>query len=192
MGLEIAFCSSVLIPEGKGQVGDEMEQSALCRSVSRRSTISPNHSKCEEAEGQSRKFERLNPSPSPTQFALESEWAKVEAVLNEATRRSRETELIRDNMLLECFYRGLGPENRLVGDQISLGGLTRLPFAIAAHLLDRMAKTNKDTEKDKVMATLLTQLDLVAKKIMELEATDKKKDWCIPPHERVKSKVYEG
>ncbi|KAG5614991.1 hypothetical protein H5410_014815 [Solanum commersonii] len=27
MGLEIAFCSSVLSPEGKGQVSNEMEQS---------------------------------------------------------------------------------------------------------------------------------------------------------------------
>ncbi|KAG5595558.1 hypothetical protein H5410_036790 [Solanum commersonii] len=46
MGLKIAFCFSVLCPKGKGQVGDEMEQSAHRRSVLRSSTISPNDSKC--------------------------------------------------------------------------------------------------------------------------------------------------
>ncbi|WMV09044.1 hypothetical protein MTR67_002429 [Solanum verrucosum] len=66
MGLEIAFSSSVLSPEVKGQVGNKMEQS----------------------------LERVNPSPSPTHSARESEWAKADAVLNATTRRSRETELI--------------------------------------------------------------------------------------------------
>jgi len=31
-----------------------------------------------------------------------------------------------------------------VADQISLDGLTRLPFAVATHLLDHMAKTKMD------------------------------------------------
>ncbi|KAG5631403.1 hypothetical protein H5410_003120 [Solanum commersonii] len=33
IGLKITFCSSVLSPEGKDQVGDEMEQSACHRAV---------------------------------------------------------------------------------------------------------------------------------------------------------------
>ncbi|KAG5630903.1 hypothetical protein H5410_002620 [Solanum commersonii] len=41
------------------------------------------------------KLERVNPRPFPTHSARESEWAKVAAVLNAATRCSRETELIR-------------------------------------------------------------------------------------------------
>ncbi|KAG5571257.1 hypothetical protein H5410_061023 [Solanum commersonii] len=40
-------------------------------------------------------LEIVNPSPSPTHSARESEWAKAEAVLNAATQCSRETELIR-------------------------------------------------------------------------------------------------
>uniref|UniRef100_M1CNU6 Integrase core domain containing protein n=1 Tax=Solanum tuberosum TaxID=4113 RepID=M1CNU6_SOLTU len=40
-------------------------------------------------------LERVNPSPSPTHSARDSEWAKAEAILNAATRCSRETELIR-------------------------------------------------------------------------------------------------
>ncbi|KAG5571602.1 hypothetical protein H5410_061368 [Solanum commersonii] len=40
-------------------------------------------------------LERVNPSPSPTHSARESEWAKTEAMLNAVTRCSRETELIR-------------------------------------------------------------------------------------------------
>ncbi|KAG5590264.1 hypothetical protein H5410_040778 [Solanum commersonii] len=51
MGLEITFCSSVLSPEGKGQVDDEIEQLARRRPVSRSSIISPNDLKREEAEG---------------------------------------------------------------------------------------------------------------------------------------------
>uniref|UniRef100_M1DEM6 Uncharacterized protein n=1 Tax=Solanum tuberosum TaxID=4113 RepID=M1DEM6_SOLTU len=44
-------CLSVLSPEGEGQVCDENEQSVRCRAVPRSSTISPNDSKREEAEG---------------------------------------------------------------------------------------------------------------------------------------------
>jgi len=42
------------------------------------------------------------------------------------------------------------------------------------------------------VATLLTQLDLLAKKIMEFEALYKKKDRYIPPYVRKKSKDYKG
>ncbi|WMV41086.1 hypothetical protein MTR67_034471 [Solanum verrucosum] len=38
-------------PEGKGQVSDEMKQSACRQTVPRSSTISPNDSKREEAKG---------------------------------------------------------------------------------------------------------------------------------------------
>ncbi|KAG5630661.1 hypothetical protein H5410_002378, partial [Solanum commersonii] len=51
IGLKIAFCSSVLSPERKDQVGDEMELMACRQVVPRSSTISPNNSKCKKAEG---------------------------------------------------------------------------------------------------------------------------------------------
>ncbi|KAG5571234.1 hypothetical protein H5410_061000 [Solanum commersonii] len=47
--------------------------------------------------------ERVNPSPSPTHSARESEWAKVEDVIHAATRCSRETELIRGKLLQREF-----------------------------------------------------------------------------------------
>ncbi|KAG5584630.1 hypothetical protein H5410_045064 [Solanum commersonii] len=49
----LAFCSSVLIPEGKYKVGDEKEQSTRRRTVLRCSTIPPNDPECEDAEGKS-------------------------------------------------------------------------------------------------------------------------------------------
>uniref|UniRef100_M1DL35 Putative plant transposon protein domain-containing protein n=1 Tax=Solanum tuberosum TaxID=4113 RepID=M1DL35_SOLTU len=55
-----------------------------------------------------------------------------------------------------------------------------------------MAPTNNEIEKDHILATLLTQLDLVAKKIMELETPDKRKNRFIPPHEHIHPNVNEG
>uniref|UniRef100_M1DPC9 Uncharacterized protein n=1 Tax=Solanum tuberosum TaxID=4113 RepID=M1DPC9_SOLTU len=95
-------------------------------------------------------------------------------------------------MLLNNFYRGLGPENRGVANQLSPGGLIEQPYAIATQLLDHMTKTQKETEKDKNLDKMLTQLDLLAKKIMEFEVLYKIKDSYIPPHECRKSTDYEG
>uniref|UniRef100_M1DSN4 Isopentenyltransferase n=1 Tax=Solanum tuberosum TaxID=4113 RepID=M1DSN4_SOLTU len=44
-----------MVNAGKDQVNDERESSARRRTVPRSSTISPNNSKCEDAEGKSRK-----------------------------------------------------------------------------------------------------------------------------------------
>jgi len=95
-------------------------------------------------------------------------------------------------MLLECLFRGFGPENRIVADQISPGGFFQLPYAKAAHLLDHMAKTIKKKEKDQGMGTLLEQLDDLAQKVNDLEVLSKGKDKYIPPHKRRKTKKKEG
>uniref|UniRef100_M1DQG9 Integrase core domain containing protein n=1 Tax=Solanum tuberosum TaxID=4113 RepID=M1DQG9_SOLTU len=73
-----------------------------------------------------------------------------------------------------------------MADQIFPGGLSQLPFAVATQLLDHMAMTNKEAKKDHTLATLLTQLDLVTKKNMELQASNKRKNLYVPPHERIK------
>ncbi|KAG5580514.1 hypothetical protein H5410_051141 [Solanum commersonii] len=96
------LCSSVLSPKRKDQIGCEKEQPACCRAVPRSSTISP----YDPGLGLGRhevQLERVNPSPSPTNLARESEWAKAEVVLKVATRCSRETELIRGKFLEREF-----------------------------------------------------------------------------------------
>ncbi|KAG5571394.1 hypothetical protein H5410_061160 [Solanum commersonii] len=48
-------------------------------------------------------LKRVNPSPSPTHSAQESEWAKAEAMLSVATWCWREIELIRGKLLEREF-----------------------------------------------------------------------------------------
>ncbi|KAG5571259.1 hypothetical protein H5410_061025 [Solanum commersonii] len=48
-------------------------------------------------------LDRVNPSPSPTHLARESELAKEETALNAVTRYSRETELNRGKLLEREF-----------------------------------------------------------------------------------------
>uniref|UniRef100_M1DZ14 Integrase core domain containing protein n=1 Tax=Solanum tuberosum TaxID=4113 RepID=M1DZ14_SOLTU len=55
-------------------------------------------------------LERVNPSPSPTHTARESEWAKAEVVLNAATRCSRKTELIRGKPKVQSASRQTGQQ----------------------------------------------------------------------------------
>uniref|UniRef100_M1DNG7 Uncharacterized protein n=1 Tax=Solanum tuberosum TaxID=4113 RepID=M1DNG7_SOLTU len=95
IGLEIAFCSNAMSPEGKGQVGDEMEQS--CFRLAREKGRKTKTTKLIAGGIGSIwvQLERVNPSPSPTHSARESEWANAEVVLKAATRCSRETESIR-------------------------------------------------------------------------------------------------
>lgn len=74
---------------------------------------------------------------------------------------------IQNKMLLNRFYRGLGLENRGVVDQLSSGGITQEPYAIIAQLINHMTKNIKDTKKDHKFATLLPQLDILVKNIIE-------------------------
>uniref|UniRef100_M1DMU4 Integrase core domain containing protein n=1 Tax=Solanum tuberosum TaxID=4113 RepID=M1DMU4_SOLTU len=72
-------------------------------------------------------LERVNPSPSPTHSARESEWAKAEPVLNAATRCSRETQLIRGLKLTSGF------ENRHDGSFGELGRARRITRQFAEY-----------------------------------------------------------
>uniref|UniRef100_M1DF02 Integrase core domain containing protein n=1 Tax=Solanum tuberosum TaxID=4113 RepID=M1DF02_SOLTU len=87
IGQEITFCSSVLSPEWKDQVVDEMEQSACCRVFQERGRKTKTTKLIVGGIGSTWvQLERMNPSPFPTHSAPESEWAKAEFVLNVATQ----------------------------------------------------------------------------------------------------------
>lgn len=77
------------------------------------------------------------------------------------------------NVLLDLFYKSLCLDKKRIVHQIFLGGLSRLPIAMESHLLDNLSIPNKETEKNHIFATLLTNMDLVIKKIMELGAPKK-------------------
>ncbi|WMV41744.1 hypothetical protein MTR67_035129 [Solanum verrucosum] len=102
------------------------------------------------------------------------------------------THEIPDLVLLEYFYRSLSSESKGLIDQLISGGLIRHSYETAAKLLDCVANTNKETEKDQHLVTLLGQLDALAHKIKKLEVLSKKKDRYIPPHEWRKSKDNES
>ncbi|WMV08901.1 hypothetical protein MTR67_002286 [Solanum verrucosum] len=76
---------------------------------------------------------------------------------------------LEDKLLLECFYQGLSHENRIVADQLYSGCLIRQSYETATQLLDCVAKTSKETEKDQHFATLLIQLETMTKKIKDFE-----------------------
>uniref|UniRef100_M1E074 Integrase core domain containing protein n=1 Tax=Solanum tuberosum TaxID=4113 RepID=M1E074_SOLTU len=102
------------------------------------------------------------------------------------------THEIPDIVLLDCFYKSLGLGNKTLADRLIPGGITHQPYAIAAHMFDHMAEANQEVEKDFMLAALLTQMDELAKKIVEIEVQCKKKDMYVPPHERRKPKENEG
>uniref|UniRef100_M1DZZ1 Uncharacterized protein n=1 Tax=Solanum tuberosum TaxID=4113 RepID=M1DZZ1_SOLTU len=78
-------------------------------------------------------------------------------------------------VLLECFYRGLSPENREIMHQLMPSGREKYPYETAAKFLDLAAKTNKDGEKDPQLTILLGQMNSLTQKVEELEMTSKGK-----------------
>uniref|UniRef100_M1DXD2 Uncharacterized protein n=1 Tax=Solanum tuberosum TaxID=4113 RepID=M1DXD2_SOLTU len=107
------------------------------------------------------------------------------------------TNEILDIVLLDCFYRSLGPGNKALDDRLISGGITHQPYAIATHLLDHMTEVNQEVEKDFMLAALMTQMDELAKKIVEIEVQCKRRDIYVPPHEQRnpkdnKGKIVEG
>uniref|UniRef100_M1DTX5 Integrase core domain containing protein n=1 Tax=Solanum tuberosum TaxID=4113 RepID=M1DTX5_SOLTU len=97
------------------------------------------------------------------------------------------THEIPDLVLLEYFYRSLNPRNRGLIDQLIPGGLERYSYETATKLLDLVAKTNKDTEKEQHLIILLGHMDNLTQKVKELEVMSKEKSKCMPPTEQGRS-----
>uniref|UniRef100_M1DIM7 Integrase core domain containing protein n=1 Tax=Solanum tuberosum TaxID=4113 RepID=M1DIM7_SOLTU len=64
---------------------------------------------------------------------------------------------------------------------------SRHSYETIAKLLDLVANTNKEIEKDQHLVILLGQIDTLAQNFKELEVLSKKKGRYIPPHEQRKS-----
>uniref|UniRef100_M1DH77 Integrase core domain containing protein n=1 Tax=Solanum tuberosum TaxID=4113 RepID=M1DH77_SOLTU len=104
-----------------------------------------------------------------------------------------EVMMFRDRILaFKTIGRSLGPGNNVLADQLIPGGITQQPYVIVAHLLDHMAETNQEVEKDFMLAALMNLMDEMAKKIVEIEVQCKRKDKYIPLHERKRPKNNEG
>uniref|UniRef100_M1DXV6 Retrotransposon gag protein n=1 Tax=Solanum tuberosum TaxID=4113 RepID=M1DXV6_SOLTU len=106
-------------------------------------------------------------------------WARFNELINQCPNHD-----IPNVALLDCFYRDLGPGNKRLVDQLIPGGIAKQPYVIAARLLNQMAETNQEVEKDFMLAALMTQMDELAKKMVKIEVQCKRKDKYIPLHER--------
>uniref|UniRef100_M1DZW1 Uncharacterized protein n=1 Tax=Solanum tuberosum TaxID=4113 RepID=M1DZW1_SOLTU len=107
---------------------------------------------------------------------IHKSWARFNELITQC--------LTHDIILLECFYRSLGPENKMLIDQLILGAIAKQPYVIVARVLNQMAETNQDVEKDFMLASLMTQMDELDKKMKKIEVQCKRKATYIPPHER--------
>ena len=73
---------------------------------------------------------------------ISDKWQKFQAV-----PQPRPSHGMTDKALLECFYRGLGPENRSIDDQICDGGMLYQPYEVVEKLLDGMVEANKEAKE---------------------------------------------
>uniref|UniRef100_M1DNX7 Uncharacterized protein n=1 Tax=Solanum tuberosum TaxID=4113 RepID=M1DNX7_SOLTU len=117
---------------------------------------------------------------------IDKSWARLNELITQCP-----THDILDIILLDCFYRSLGPGKKRLVDQFIPGGIAKQPYVIAAQVLNQMAKTKQVVEKDFMLASLMTHMDELAQKMMKIEVQCKRKDKYIPPHERRSPKENE-
>uniref|UniRef100_M1DQX6 Uncharacterized protein n=1 Tax=Solanum tuberosum TaxID=4113 RepID=M1DQX6_SOLTU len=110
---------------------------------------------------------------------IHNSWARFKELITQGQIHD-----ILDIILIDCFYRGLSPGNKRLVNQLILGDLAKEPYAMVVQLLDNMTKMDQEAESDFKLATLMTQMDELAKKMVKIEAQCKRKDKYIPPHER--------
>uniref|UniRef100_M1DX84 Putative plant transposon protein domain-containing protein n=1 Tax=Solanum tuberosum TaxID=4113 RepID=M1DX84_SOLTU len=108
-----------------------------------------------------------------THSSRESEWVKAEAVLNAASG-------------------GIGQENKMVVDLLSPRDIIQLSYVQVAYLFDHMVMANNEKEKGQEAEKSVTQLDVLIKRVSDLEVVVTKTGKYIPPHEHKKVTKQEG
>uniref|UniRef100_M1DTJ7 Uncharacterized protein n=1 Tax=Solanum tuberosum TaxID=4113 RepID=M1DTJ7_SOLTU len=99
---------------------------------------------------------------------------------------------ISDKMLLECFYRGLGPEYRSIAYQPFESGMLHQPYEVVTTLFDGMVETNKEAQKKHEWDALVAQVDVLSKRVMGLEAQAMEKEKHFFLHECRNGKKHGG
>uniref|UniRef100_M1DV66 Retrotransposon gag protein n=1 Tax=Solanum tuberosum TaxID=4113 RepID=M1DV66_SOLTU len=118
---------------------------------------------------------------------IQEMWLKFHAVLQLYSSHG-----MTDKALQECFYRDLGPKNRSIADQLCSEGTLHQLYEVIAKIFDGMAETNKDAKTKQEWDTLVTQMDVLSKRVIELEVQAMEKEKHFLFRERKHGKKHGG
>ena len=78
-------------------------------------------------------------------------WMKFQKILQVCSSHG-----MTSKTLLECYYKGFGPEKRSMDDQICERDVIRQPYDVVAKILDDMVEVDKEARKNQEWNALVT------------------------------------